>query len=221
MSFNAVRPQATHRVMSVKSADEMGRQINRRDKPLEASVHPSKSVHPSAASKTKISAAITTGELKCGNLGCIGMKKFSCIGSIVTWAHALERLNAHWRANALVDPGNFSDAKNTYYFRDGDMVLFPKRKKDAMRVHELREKKSVSEDEWMYQLEEGAANDPHKMFNEAMSAAIGSDWDTAGAKFADYDAKSVKEEEEGGLPARLRELLEKKEPYAPWPLLYH
>lgn len=113
-----------------------------------------------------ISCAVATGNVKCGNMGCEGLKKFTFLSPVVTFTHALERLGriissaagtqadiqwaahllepGHPRPIVLADEKSCEDARSTFYMRLVDHVKFWKVKRQVLLVHEVMQKKTVS-----------------------------------------------------------------------------
>lgn len=119
-----------------------------------------------------VSLAVVSGDVKCGNLGTDGMKKFSYLGVAVTWLHAMERFNAKIGSTIMTDKWLWEDTQGDFFYRMVDQVIFGKRHKKPIQLYQMMGQKEAGEDEWMYQLEEGAANDPHKTWDATMQALI-------------------------------------------------
>eukprot|EP00659_Diplonema_papillatum_P020136 gene20136-30949_t len=66
------------------------------------------------AGRTQITAAVASGVLRCGNMGCEGMKKYNFIGSLHTWVCALERLNKVHDTSVLIDQVVQGDIASTH-----------------------------------------------------------------------------------------------------------
>lgn len=134
-------------------------------------------VNASIQSGIQCTGCALSGEAKIGNMGCAGMKRFSFLSPMLTFTYALERLCRSLGASGVTDSSFAAEVSGQFNFRTIDKVTFPKvpaKKKDdtdGFMIRELCGKKSASEDEWMYQLEEGEAADPNKEWNNAINEA--------------------------------------------------
>eukprot|EP01062_Namystynia_karyoxenos_P001168 TRINITY_DN1039_c0_g1_i8.p1 TRINITY_DN1039_c0_g1~~TRINITY_DN1039_c0_g1_i8.p1 ORF type:complete len:1098 (+),score=312.22 TRINITY_DN1039_c0_g1_i8:94-3387(+) len=146
-SFNGVKQCATHRAQAAQCAATFAPEVG-------------------------TTAAVVSGDCKFGNMGCTGAKRFTFVGGAYTWAWALERFCAFVGTGVLCDKWICGEAQNSLYVRVIAAVAFPKRHAQDLVVHQLLGKKTVGEDEWMYQMEEAAANDPYQTWNRAIQCAI-------------------------------------------------
>eukprot|EP01065_Artemidia_motanka_P044145 TRINITY_DN6239_c0_g1_i2.p1 TRINITY_DN6239_c0_g1~~TRINITY_DN6239_c0_g1_i2.p1 ORF type:complete len:719 (+),score=234.58 TRINITY_DN6239_c0_g1_i2:1316-3472(+) len=126
-----------------------------------------------------VSVACVTGDARVGNIGCPGMKKFSLMSPVVTWLYALERAGRRLSEVFVVDRWMFQETKNNYLYRAAEYAQYTKRNPKPMLIYSLTGAKSASEDEWMYQLEEGEKNDPNSSWNGFVEAAIAQNWAAA------------------------------------------
>eukprot|EP01062_Namystynia_karyoxenos_P028486 TRINITY_DN2157_c0_g1_i1.p1 TRINITY_DN2157_c0_g1~~TRINITY_DN2157_c0_g1_i1.p1 ORF type:complete len:1025 (+),score=316.42 TRINITY_DN2157_c0_g1_i1:150-3224(+) len=157
-SFNMVKACASAKTVSVNAGlecVEQGQQVLR-------------SLFPGASDEHgKVQAGASAGDAWCGNLGTDTMKKFCCIGQVAGWVHVCEN---HCRKMKC-----FLTCSSVLMDEVGPHVvsrsLVPAIFKGAVhKIHQIIDKAKVSEDEWMYQLEEAAAADPNANFNEAIAA---------------------------------------------------
>eukprot|EP01059_Diplonema_ambulator_P012533 TRINITY_DN2288_c0_g1_i1.p1 TRINITY_DN2288_c0_g1~~TRINITY_DN2288_c0_g1_i1.p1 ORF type:complete len:871 (+),score=113.79 TRINITY_DN2288_c0_g1_i1:60-2615(+) len=152
-AFNAVRPLSSHCVAACKALQAI--QGVCRETP--------------GAVPLKLTAGVVSGQVLLGNVGCDGMKKFSMFGNRVTTVYALERYSRHVNATSAVANSAFKEAETTFYFRVLDNVLFTKANPLPTPVYELCQQCPMSgtENEWMYQVQDGAASDPWHPWNLA------------------------------------------------------
>eukprot|EP01060_Flectonema_neradi_P032341 TRINITY_DN5120_c1_g1_i1.p1 TRINITY_DN5120_c1_g1~~TRINITY_DN5120_c1_g1_i1.p1 ORF type:complete len:817 (+),score=155.73 TRINITY_DN5120_c1_g1_i1:77-2527(+) len=117
-----------------------------------------------------ISAAVSSGQAKCGNMGCEGLKKFSVIGSVYAVTMTLERINRVLETKLLCCPSSQRDINRTFYTRLEDQLWYPKFKGDRlMAIFSVIAEKQLSQEEWMYQLQGCEDSNPAKIHNEVMS----------------------------------------------------
>eukprot|EP00756_Hemistasia_phaeocysticola_P012958 Hpha_TRINITY_DN15240_c5_g1::TRINITY_DN15240_c5_g1_i1::g.66162::m.66162 len=120
----------------------------------------------------RVSVAATAGEGMCGNMGVDGMKKYCLIGLAQSYAHTLERHNAHMGTTVLMDQKVKADTEQSHRIRQMIPIFY---KGATQRAWELVEAVKASEDEWMYQLEEAAHGDPGKRITDAIEMCIKND----------------------------------------------
>eukprot|EP01060_Flectonema_neradi_P032007 TRINITY_DN500_c0_g3_i1.p1 TRINITY_DN500_c0_g3~~TRINITY_DN500_c0_g3_i1.p1 ORF type:complete len:816 (+),score=145.16 TRINITY_DN500_c0_g3_i1:127-2574(+) len=134
-----------------------------------------------ATSPYKVSAAVSTGSAKCGNMGCEGLKKFSVIGSLFSVAHALERVNRILDTKLVCCPIAERDISAEFYTRIEDQLWYPKFKKQTnlLIIFSILYEKKVAAEEWMYQLESCEAAHPTKVHNEIMELYFAELYDEA------------------------------------------
>ena len=117
----------------------------------------------------KISASVSSGTAKCGNMGCDGLKKYSVIGSVYAVAMTLERINRVLGTKLLCCPTAERDVNRSFYTRLEDQLWYPKYKGDkAMCIYSIVSEKHVAHEEWMYQLQTSEESNPTKAHNEIM-----------------------------------------------------
>lgn len=155
VGYNTVKPCTTHKDAAMNAVVESARCV------------------PNAGLPLKITIGAGTGDGVVGNMGCQGMKKFSIISSAVPFTAALERhamvldITEEARGFAVVD-SQLKQAGPSFLFRSlGDATLM-KRAKKPMAIWCVTGQHQASEDEWMYQLEEAAKDDPNKAWNSTV-----------------------------------------------------
>lgn len=122
----------------------------------------------------RVSVVATAGEAQCGNMGVEGMKKYCMIGLAQSYAHTLERHNGFMLTEVLIDNKVKQDVEQSHRVRQ----MVPIDYKNALqRAWQLVEVMQAGEDEWMYQLEEGAAKDPGKAISNCVETCIKNDRD--------------------------------------------
>jgi len=172
-SFNAVKPCAGHRVAACHMVDRS------RNSQVGGSPKHKNENDIATAKKDWMTASVCTGQAKCGLLGCNGMKKFSLIGSSITLGYAIERLARDLGVGCIADQWVAQDVSGNFMMKHQGQLLFKKRTEKSFAVWELGPPKQASEDEWMYQLEEGEKADPNAAWNNAVQSAIAGQWDDA------------------------------------------
>ena len=100
-----------------------------------------------------LSFATSSGEAKVGNIGIVGMKKFSILSPMVSFAAALEKYSASEGYNGLIDKRCAEHSRVHVDFRAVRLVCFAKQSEAAQLVYEAKALRKVEEEEWMYQLE--------------------------------------------------------------------
>ena len=159
-SFNAVRNCGGHALCAAKVALEIKR--------LSAANQNS--------GKPTLTCAVVTGWCKVGNLGVTGMKKFTVIGSIVSWLHALERYGSNHRFSPMADNEVFDATLGQMSCVLMAAVEFQKRYQTSTRVFVIASALDSGNGEWMYQLAEREAGDAYAKWNEIASHIVGNNW---------------------------------------------
>ena len=145
------------------------------------------------AHKWTLSMAFVCAEVRCGNMGCEGMKKYTFLGGCVPWLHALERLNKTYDTMILHDNVTHSSVANAFYSKTIACVSYPKFR-ETLILSELREEMKTENEEWMYQLDKCAAANSYEGRNTAMAHIFAAQWDDAVAlaqKLGDADRAEV------------------------------
>eukprot|EP01065_Artemidia_motanka_P013849 TRINITY_DN177_c0_g1_i6.p1 TRINITY_DN177_c0_g1~~TRINITY_DN177_c0_g1_i6.p1 ORF type:complete len:1038 (+),score=298.42 TRINITY_DN177_c0_g1_i6:215-3115(+) len=111
-----------------------------------------------------VRAACTVGDTLSGNMGTDTMKKFCCVGDAASFVHVLHRVHDVWDVTNVCSEQLATEAHKVHR-----RLLLPVEFKGSdRRVYELCGVKEVQEEEWMYQLDGAAADDPYWPFSEAM-----------------------------------------------------
>ena len=126
--------------------------------------------------KWTLSMAFVFGEVRCGNMGCQGMKKFTFLGGCVPWLHVLERFNKEHGTTILHDNVMNLAVDNSFYSKTVTTVSYPKFQ-ETLIISELREEMTADNEEWMYQLEKCDSSNPYKDYNTAMTHLFAAQWD--------------------------------------------
>eukprot|EP00755_Sulcionema_specki_P023116 Sspe_Gene.78084::Locus_48838_Transcript_1_1_Confidence_1.000_Length_1065::g.78084::m.78084 len=127
--------------------------------------------------KLKISAALVSGRCRVGNMGTVGMRRFTFAGYVVSWLHALERHCAELGLCNLADKNITECITGVYVMRNVGMVSYHKHPNPLQPVTEIVELRVVDEEEWMYQLE--GRGERFKDWNEAVEAVLRDKWEEA------------------------------------------
>eukprot|EP01060_Flectonema_neradi_P010211 TRINITY_DN1733_c0_g1_i10.p1 TRINITY_DN1733_c0_g1~~TRINITY_DN1733_c0_g1_i10.p1 ORF type:complete len:857 (+),score=200.57 TRINITY_DN1733_c0_g1_i10:92-2662(+) len=140
--------------------------------------HRAAAIRSGLAAKTEsplpLSFAVTSGEAKVGNMGIVGMKKFSILSPIVPFSSALERYSLHAGYSCLIDKTAAEHTKMAIESCAAVMVLFKKVSANAQLVYEAISQREVKEEEWMYQLESKATFQSFNEFvNEVCKGSFG------------------------------------------------
>ena len=115
------------------------------------------------AQEWTLSMAFVCAEVRCGNMGCQGMKKYTFLGGCVPWLHALERLNKTYGTTILHDNVTHSSVANAFYSKTDRLCVVPKVPCDTLVLSELREEMKTENEEWMYQLDRCRRSKPLSM----------------------------------------------------------
>eukprot|EP00662_Eupelagonemidae_sp_cell21_P024520 gene24520-54698_t len=100
-TYNAVRQVGTHRTAVCACGRAIADMLSMR----------------SAQESVAGSMGASTGDTHCGNMGCVGMKKFMTLGPAMTFSFALERFIRSTDACFGIDHMIAEDAGNTYHLR--------------------------------------------------------------------------------------------------------
>ena len=125
-----------------------------------------------------VSAVAVCGEIRIGNMGCPGMRKFAFISPTVSWAYTLERIACEKGWTVVTDSHTRAAVGNSMLLKIVGAVQFQKRSSNPITVCEVvGHAAGVDAEEWMYQLETMNANDPYAKWNEFAEAVINKDWE--------------------------------------------
>ena len=199
-SFNAVRNCGGHVTSAAKVALELKRV----------------SVANEKAGKPTITCAIVTGACKVGNLGVTGMKKFTVIGSIVSWLHALERYGSAHGFSPIADNDVFDATLGQMSCMLVSAVDYPKRELSATRIFVIASVMESGEEEWMYQLAEREAGDVNRKWNKFVTHIVRNNWDAVPADFSIEQHQHVPE----AVLKKVKEAVMEKH-YTPETITYH
>eukprot|EP01059_Diplonema_ambulator_P036808 TRINITY_DN9386_c0_g1_i1.p1 TRINITY_DN9386_c0_g1~~TRINITY_DN9386_c0_g1_i1.p1 ORF type:complete len:167 (+),score=60.99 TRINITY_DN9386_c0_g1_i1:42-503(+) len=99
-------------------------------------------------------------------MGCGTMRRFSYIGYTFPGALLAEKLNKVYGSKVL---GMGLNEAVTQHFltKIVDKIVLQKMSSKPVLLLEVMGVKKVAEEEWMYQLEQGEANDPYSIYNKA------------------------------------------------------
>eukprot|EP01064_Diplonema_japonicum_P033791 TRINITY_DN6761_c0_g1_i3.p1 TRINITY_DN6761_c0_g1~~TRINITY_DN6761_c0_g1_i3.p1 ORF type:complete len:862 (+),score=233.78 TRINITY_DN6761_c0_g1_i3:101-2587(+) len=134
----------------------------------------------------RFSIGIASGQVRCGNMGCDGMKKFTFVGSLASWVHIVERVARMQGADIAVDNTTHEEVTNVAFTRPLLHLSFPKHSDKTLLVHEALGEKEVKEEEWMYQMAEGDANDPHTKYAASYKLFMDGNVEGAGKALEGY-----------------------------------
>ena len=199
-SFNAVRNCGGHAACAAKVALELKRV----------------SVANEKSGKPTLTCAIVTGACKVGNLGVTGMKKFTVIGSIVSWLYALERYGSAHGFSPVADNDVFDATLGQMSCMLVAAVDYPKRELSGTRIFVIASVLDSAEDEWMYQLAEREAGDVNRKWNKFVTHIVRNNWD---AVPADYSIEQHQHVPESVLKKVKEAVMEKH--YTPETITYH
>eukprot|EP01064_Diplonema_japonicum_P026184 TRINITY_DN3759_c2_g2_i1.p1 TRINITY_DN3759_c2_g2~~TRINITY_DN3759_c2_g2_i1.p1 ORF type:complete len:857 (+),score=191.53 TRINITY_DN3759_c2_g2_i1:89-2659(+) len=113
----------------------------------------------------RFSIGIVSGEVRCGNMGCDGMKKYTFVGSLASWVHIVERVGRIRGADVAIDNVVREEVATVAFTRSLQHVVFTKHAPGTLMIYQAMHEKEVREEEWMYQLEAGNSSDPYKAYN--------------------------------------------------------
>ena len=165
-SFNTSLPASSHRVNAVIFTTTVSKAWDQ-----------SQNIAISSAN-----CAISTGSALCGNTGCTGLKKYSIIGGVACNARMLERCGRAWGVARICDSSIASDVQDRYSLRK--LVRVSLKHAKPTILSEIVEEKQVTDNEWMYQIEEGQAKDKYTPVNEAVGLLYKGDFASAQAKLS-------------------------------------
>ena len=127
--FNAMRNNGEHKSCAVKAA------VSARKK-----------------CQLNISFAVTSGTAKVGNMGIVGMRKFTILSTIVPFAAALERFNSAKGYKGLIDDRCYEYSHLVVNSRAASLVTYAKRYNAPSLIYEAISIRELQEQEWMYQI---------------------------------------------------------------------
>ena len=133
----------------------------------------------------QLSFATSSGEAKVGNIGIVGMKKFSILSPIVSFAATLERYSAFEKYDCLIDKRCAEHSRVCVDSRVVQLVCFTKQSEAAQLVYEAKALREVKEEEWMYQLE---AKSTFEKWNEFVQMLAAGQFDSAEKQLSDLSS---------------------------------
>eukprot|EP01062_Namystynia_karyoxenos_P029079 TRINITY_DN21915_c0_g1_i1.p1 TRINITY_DN21915_c0_g1~~TRINITY_DN21915_c0_g1_i1.p1 ORF type:complete len:1001 (+),score=135.69 TRINITY_DN21915_c0_g1_i1:83-3004(+) len=162
VSFNAVRAAPGHRQACATLCDNIRHELDS---------HSWWQIGSAPAAPVVIGSV--SGEVRCGNAGCPGMMRFTLFGKSLSWGWALQRYAQSLPQDGIgiyCDRWLAAEVEQCYELRTAALVKYPKRTEDVLVVSQLMLKRQVSENEWMYQLAEGADTDRYRVWNDVFGA---------------------------------------------------
>lgn len=194
-SFSTVREQSSHRLLAAHAAIRMAAEAKK------------ELLAPPSGMEVRVSGACASGDVLCGNAGCERLKKFTCIGEPCSFVHLIEQSNRVFDTEVLMDDSAFKASRQTVEAR---AIMQQVYKGKSRPLYQAIGMIQTSDQEWMYQLEEGEDKDKNKEFNKAMEKFFegkhkdaikqlqeDKDQTDMHAKMIDYIAKDL-EAEQGG-----------------------
>eukprot|EP01060_Flectonema_neradi_P006855 TRINITY_DN1471_c0_g2_i1.p1 TRINITY_DN1471_c0_g2~~TRINITY_DN1471_c0_g2_i1.p1 ORF type:complete len:860 (+),score=145.49 TRINITY_DN1471_c0_g2_i1:98-2677(+) len=161
--FNAARKNVEHQLSGVRAA------VQAREK----------CIFP-------VSFSVVCGDAKVGNIGIIGMKKFSILSTLVPFGAALERYNASEpNARGLIDCRCYERASVYFDARAFNFLFYGKRFTKPEIAYEPTDERQVVSEEWMYQIDKAGAS-KFSNWNNAADLLSKGDFEKAEASLSDY-----------------------------------
>ena len=130
-----------------------------------------------AADTLRVTQTVMGGRALCGNMGCIGLKRFSLIGSVLPAMAVLERWVSGWGYDVVADGLTAMEVQTTVTARCILQCTLPEGVRTML--YELVTPKPSIVEEWMYQLEQSAATTPFLNYNKAVEALYSGHFDLA------------------------------------------
>ena len=114
-----------------------------------------------------VNVAISSGSAVCGTVGCTGLKKYGVIGSVATDVRSLERCGSKWGVGVLAD-GDVGKAIDSHFTIRSFVKAKRANGKTTLLSEVVAAREAGQNEEWMYQLESAAAQDPYTKMNSAV-----------------------------------------------------
>ena len=114
-----------------------------------------------------VNVAIGSGSAVCGTVGCTGLKKYGVIGSVATDVRSLERCGSKWGVGVLAD-GDVGKAIDSHFTIRSFVKAKRANRKTTLLSEVVAAREAGQNEEWMYQLESAAAQDPYTKMNSAV-----------------------------------------------------
>ena len=159
--FNTIKPSSTHRTNC-----------------LDAGVLAAEKLPPN----TILSFSAGSGDARCGNAGCAGLKRYTAFTTCIPWICDLERYNLQLGTRGLVDKFCHAEARQRYDLRCLDLIEYKKRSSEHIRIYEFVKKLETRNEEWMYALDNQQANS----WNTTMEAIFRNEWEKAKVELDKY-----------------------------------
>ena len=115
-----------------------------------------------------VNVAISSGSAVCGTMGCTGLKKYGVIGSVATDVRSIERCGSKWGVGVLVD-GDVGKAIDSHFTIRSFVKAKRANGKTTLLSEVVAAREAGQNEEWMYQLESAAAQDPYSKMNSAVA----------------------------------------------------
>ena len=115
-----------------------------------------------------VNVAISSGSAVCGTMGCTGLKKYGVIGSVATDVRSIERCGSKWGVGVLVD-GDVGKAIDSHFTIRSFVKATRANGKTTLLSEVVAAREAGQNEEWMYQLESAAAQDPYTKMNSAVA----------------------------------------------------
>eukprot|EP01063_Lacrimia_lanifica_P003925 TRINITY_DN1217_c0_g1_i4.p1 TRINITY_DN1217_c0_g1~~TRINITY_DN1217_c0_g1_i4.p1 ORF type:complete len:695 (+),score=301.29 TRINITY_DN1217_c0_g1_i4:156-2240(+) len=190
-AHNAFQHQGTHRASAIRAALDAVREVAR----------------GSGVHALRLSYGACSGDARIGQMGCTGMKKVTITSPVVPFAFALEAYNNARGYGGVADAFLATEIGSEFELRKTDMIRYNKRtastdgRNTAIVVHEVLREVSMSDGEWMYQLDAAATGNPHRVWDAAFEAAAIGDWAVAAERVAALTDENASEAERARLQA--------------------
>eukprot|EP01007_Sphenomonas_quadrangularis_P002822 NODE_481_length_1435_cov_337.554113_g361_i0.p2 GENE.NODE_481_length_1435_cov_337.554113_g361_i0~~NODE_481_length_1435_cov_337.554113_g361_i0.p2 ORF type:complete len:359 (+),score=152.49 NODE_481_length_1435_cov_337.554113_g361_i0:29-1105(+) len=156
--WNAVVNTAQHRSNACKASQLLLAQLRKSLEPWRLSV----------------SVGLGSSKVMCGMVGSARMRHFDMLGAAFANATALANLGVIWDTDILCDPYVAEESRLVIFRIIGRVTLTNPDQTPATKVMlaEITGTQTISEDEWMYQLDAAEKTDPHALCNKAWSAFL-------------------------------------------------
>ena len=115
----------------------------------------------------EVVCGLSSGATMCGNVGCAGMKKFVIFGKTMTAAHTLVRVAAMVNEKIVMGAASVEAVKHFFVIKYLRQLSLPNGEKPSL-VCSLVTALQVTDQEWMYEMEEAQKKDPYGDYNGAV-----------------------------------------------------
>ena len=124
----------------------------------------------------QVNIAVTTGDVRAGNIGSATMKRYSCVGWPVSWCFLLERYGRASAVDLIADHCLYEVAQTHFVMRHHSFVVAGGKNRCVMVTAVMGAVDSKVGDEWMYELEKAKEQNPHNNWNRVIEAAYEKDF---------------------------------------------